>query len=343
MVRKSLTASRVLALLAVSAPAIAQYQMAQPGDTPPPQTPAVRTGEHLYLEPKNGQSQEQQWSDRYACHNWAKSQSGFDPTKSGADVPSDENGTRREQYRRAMTACLEGRGYSVRYGAPPPNAPPVSYPPPPPRATAIPVQHFSPPVSELKYHPIAVQIEGGGTVTTGTTNKYLDDGSNVGLGLTWFPTSVLPLGLRVDGSYSTFRETNQSLFLASQATGTNVSWGHANLYGGDLDAELDLRMGPSVKEYFFGGAGRYREQTELRQFAFESGVVCYFHCFEGRFPFAYTVARNTSDWLNSWNAGVGFEFALTDPASFFVEARYLRVGPASNKMEFVPIRVGLRF
>jgi opacity protein-like surface antigen len=340
MVRKSLTASRVLVLFAVSAPAIAQYQMAQPGDSPPGIPPA-RAGERLYIDPKNGQTQEQQWSDRYACHNWAKSQSNFDPTKPGADTPTDENTSRRENYRRAMTACLEGRGYSVRYAAPPANVAPPA--PTPARSAAVPVQHYSPPVNELQYHPIEAQIEGGGTVTTGSTSKYLNDGTNVGFGLTWFPTSVIPLGLRVDGSYSTFTETRQSLFLASQNTGANAAWGHANLYGGDVDAQFDLRMGPSVKEYFFGGAGRYREQTVFKQFFDQTSTVCYFHCFQAYFPYASTLVRSTSDWLNSWNAGMGFEVALTDPASFFVEARYQRVGPASNHMEFVPIRVGLKF
>ncbi len=70
---------------------------------------------------------------------------------------------------------------------------------------------------------------------------------------------------------------------------------------------------------------------------------CFFEFFIGYFPVVYTVEQHTSDWHNSWNAGMGFEFALEDPASLFIEARYLRVGPSSNRMEFVPIRVGLRF
>ena len=35
----------------------------------------------------------------------------------------------------------------------------------------------------------------------------------------WFPTSVLPLGLRVDGSYSGFSETPRSVNLAALVTG----------------------------------------------------------------------------------------------------------------------------
>jgi hypothetical protein len=56
-----------------------------------------------------------------------------------------------------------------------------------------------------------------------------------------------------------------------------------------------------------------------------------------------TVERNTTGWLHSWNAGVGFEFALQDPTSFFVEARYVRIGPPGGTLDFVPIRMGLHF
>jgi hypothetical protein len=102
-------------------------------------------------------------------------------------------------------------------------------------------------------------------------------------------------------------------------------------------------MGPRVKEYFFGGVGWYREHTAFKQVSYERGVACFAYCFYGYFPFNSTVEQNTSGWLKSWNAGMGFEFALADPASFFIEARYLRLSPSRSRMAFVPIRIGLRF
>ena len=336
MLCKALAATPVFLLLAVSIPMPA-YSAAEPSDG----------GDHPYIYPKNGQTQDQLWSDRYACHSWAKSQSGFDPTKQAIGVAPDENAARRDQYRRAMTACLDARGYSVRFGAPPAAAPPAATLPPsapPPPAGGTRAQHAAPLVPEHKYHPLSVQIEGGYSVTTGTTSQYLNGGSNVGLGLTWFPLSALPVGLRLDGSYSTFGETSKSLDLASQSLGTPVSFGHAHIYGGDLDAEFDLRMGPRVKEYIFGGAGRYREQTIFKQVSFQDGVGCdFYECFYAYFPFVSAVERSTTGWLNSWNAGIGFEFELADPTRFFIEARYLRIGPSTNHMDFIPIRVGLRF
>ncbi len=66
----------------------------------------------LYVYPKNGQSRQQTDNDRFECHQWAVGQTGFDPT----DTPRDTNASTAtpENYKRAVTACLEARGYSVR-------------------------------------------------------------------------------------------------------------------------------------------------------------------------------------------------------------------------------------
>ena len=41
----------------------------------------------LIIYPKNGQSKEQQAADQFECHNWAKGQTGFDPTQPGGGAP----------------------------------------------------------------------------------------------------------------------------------------------------------------------------------------------------------------------------------------------------------------
>jgi opacity protein-like surface antigen len=286
---------------------------------------------HAY--PKNGQTQEQQWADRYDCHRWAKTQTGFDPTQPAGGVPPSENASRREGYRRAMTACLEGRGYTVQYGAPPQPSPATT--------GSTRVEQYSAPSAELKYHPFAVQIDAGYSVTAGTTRQYLDDGPNVGFGFTWFPTSALPLGLRVDGSYSRFRARDALLNL----NGAGFTSGHEEIYGGDADLQLDLAHQSSrAKLYLFGGAGWYRERTHLRQVSLEAGSLCdLYFCEPAIFPVVTAVQRTTSPWRSSWNAGIGWEISTADAASFFVEVRYQRIAPHDSKMQFVPIRVGLRF
>jgi hypothetical protein len=67
----------------------------------------------LFIYPQNGQPADQQANDKYECHKWASSQTGFDPTQA-AGVPPEQAGAKRADYQRAMHACLEGRGYSVR-------------------------------------------------------------------------------------------------------------------------------------------------------------------------------------------------------------------------------------
>ncbi|MDP9011476.1 MAG: hypothetical protein M3O41_02240 [Pseudomonadota bacterium] len=65
------------------------------------------------IYPKNGQPSEQQAADQFECHGWAKSQTGFDPTQPGGGVGTDDVDRVRANYNRAMSACLQGRGYQV--------------------------------------------------------------------------------------------------------------------------------------------------------------------------------------------------------------------------------------
>jgi hypothetical protein len=86
-----------------------------PGADQPTAAPAAAPpsagGDTLIMYPKNGQSAETQAADRYECHSWARSQTGFDPTQPGG---GPNGGQARDSYDRAMSACLTGRGYEVR-------------------------------------------------------------------------------------------------------------------------------------------------------------------------------------------------------------------------------------
>jgi hypothetical protein len=79
-------------------------------DEPPP--PYV--ADQLYVYPKEGQSEQQQADDRYACHRWGVEQTGYDPTQPPTNLAVSELNKKRADYNRAMKACLEGKGYSVR-------------------------------------------------------------------------------------------------------------------------------------------------------------------------------------------------------------------------------------
>jgi len=80
---------------------------------PPPKeevSQAPPPADELFIYPRLGQSEKQQADDRYACHQWAVSQTGFDPTQ----PPETQRKGTRTDYQRAMAACLDGRGYTVK-------------------------------------------------------------------------------------------------------------------------------------------------------------------------------------------------------------------------------------
>ena len=86
-----------------------------PGGDPeriePPQSAA---SEDFFVYPREGQDADVQARDRYECHRWAVEQTGFDPSQLEGGVSASDNAVRRNEYFRAITACLDARGYTVR-------------------------------------------------------------------------------------------------------------------------------------------------------------------------------------------------------------------------------------
>jgi hypothetical protein len=68
---------------------------------------ATAEAEELYVYPAEGQSEAQRARDRESCEEWAALESGH------AAARADPGSPGRAAYLRALTACLEGRGYTV--------------------------------------------------------------------------------------------------------------------------------------------------------------------------------------------------------------------------------------
>jgi hypothetical protein len=68
----------------------------------------------LFAYPRNGQTSEQQATDRIECQRWATGQTGTSSSPPGSTVASAASPASRHDYLRAESACLEGRGYSVQ-------------------------------------------------------------------------------------------------------------------------------------------------------------------------------------------------------------------------------------
>jgi hypothetical protein len=201
MLKKCLTKIRVPFLLAISAPVIAQYQsVVPPGEATA--APTLEAAEHCPSDLKSLGSPKRPWTDRYACDNWTASQSVLELTK-GSRGPSGD-ATRRGEYLRAMTSCLEAPPYSERPVAPAPYLPSAAARPLP---GWTPLEHASPTPSELQYYPLVVRFESQYSIATDVTHECLDTGSNVDVGFSWFPTSMLPLCLSLTATTAASKES----------------------------------------------------------------------------------------------------------------------------------------
>jgi hypothetical protein len=88
-----------------------EYFQPAPSVTPP-------STERIFVYPRQGQSEELQAKDRYECHNWAVSQTWREPRKVSIEewtlIIKSMSEAQRADYLRAESACLDGRGYTVK-------------------------------------------------------------------------------------------------------------------------------------------------------------------------------------------------------------------------------------
>jgi len=82
-----------------------QPMQGQPGDA----LAQAQSGQP-FMYPRQGQDEQQQGRDRDECYRWALGQIGYDPSNSTAGLSPAQT----TNYYRAMGACLDARGYSVR-------------------------------------------------------------------------------------------------------------------------------------------------------------------------------------------------------------------------------------
>jgi hypothetical protein len=72
---------------------------------------AAQSGD-LYIYPSKGQDKNKQDEDRYDCHSWAVSQTGFDPSRPQAITPGSP-----AQYRPSQRHVLRGGARGAALGA----------------------------------------------------------------------------------------------------------------------------------------------------------------------------------------------------------------------------------
>jgi len=100
---------------AYSSPPPAQASPPSAQASPPQPALSQPTGGQIFIYPRQGQNEQQLLTDRNECHNWAMDKTGYDPTKPPpSDMSTLEISKRSSDYHRALGACLDGRGYSMR-------------------------------------------------------------------------------------------------------------------------------------------------------------------------------------------------------------------------------------
>src|SRR5262245_47860409 len=68
---------------------------------------ASQVSAEVFAYPKKGQSEQKFEQDQYACHQWAKGQTGVDPTQAAA-VPAERGGGLRGAGRGAAVGAIGG-------------------------------------------------------------------------------------------------------------------------------------------------------------------------------------------------------------------------------------------
>lgn len=149
-------------------------------------------------------------------------------------------------------------------------------------------------------------IEGGISTPQGDAKDFFDNGWHGGALLVWNPP-IIPVGLRVDGSYH-------------KLDASNTGGGDAEILAGTANVIVGFRA-ILVKPYFLGGVGYYR-----LDFSEES------------FPSAFRGKQNET----GWNAGAGVSISLRK-IDLIVEARYHSVSTEGDRFKFVPVSVGIVF
>ncbi|MCK5723375.1 MAG: hypothetical protein KAI84_12640 [Gammaproteobacteria bacterium] len=70
--------------------------------------------EQLFIYPKQGQNEKKQADDRYQCHRWSVSQTGYDPSQPPENMTQQALASKHDNYQKALKSCLEGRNYTVK-------------------------------------------------------------------------------------------------------------------------------------------------------------------------------------------------------------------------------------
>jgi len=82
--------------------------------SPVPPSASQESENRMFIYPRQGQSEDKQAMDFDECHGWAVDQTGFDPKMPPEGAPDAQRIQKSADYLRAISACLDARGYTLK-------------------------------------------------------------------------------------------------------------------------------------------------------------------------------------------------------------------------------------
>jgi opacity protein-like surface antigen len=203
-----------------------------------------------------------------------------------------------------------------------------------------------------------VNIGGGYTFSLSEVRKYLGDGYNINVGVTF---NVMPvLGLQVEYSYNGLGKKQVQLPAVTPPAGAvqKPIYGDMNMQYGDLNLVYKPRTSGKAKPYLIAGGGVYYRPVKVTTPG--AGYVppyCnpwYYICWPGGLVEVDYVLAEASTWATGLDFGGGVTVMATDTFGIYFEARYHYIwGPEIKDLQgnslgkatgqFLPITFGIRF
>jgi len=206
---------------------------------------------------------------------------------------------------------------------------------------------------------VTVNLGGGYTASLSDVRDYLGDGYNVNFGVTINLTETV--GFQAEYSFTGLGQKRISLPVAGAPGGSTTPtdfYGDMNMQYGDFNLVFKPNTGGKARPYVVAGVGVYYRPAKVTTPAV--GYVppfCspwWYYCSPGGFVPVDKIVGSRSSTDFGMDVGGGVDIAMTDAASFYIEARYHYIwGPTFTDPttsterkatgQFFPITFGFRF
>jgi len=206
---------------------------------------------------------------------------------------------------------------------------------------------------------LSINFGGGYTASLSDVRDWLGDGYNVNVGVIWHLSETV--GIQGDYSFTGLGQRRISVPISAAPGGSSVPtdlFGDMNMQYGNLNLMYRPDTGGKAKPYVVAGIGVYYRPITVTTPAvgYMPGFCSpwWYICYPGGFVEVERILGSRSSYDFGMDFGGGIDFAVSDLANVYIEARYHYIlGPTitnpSTKTQqkangqFLPIIFGFRF